>query len=151
VNYFASSLWHFNFVGTCNGRCGLDCNKTSKLLTCSCCSLSLKIHFSLSTQIFKRCCDTNLTFLAEAHFSIFQTIQIEYGAHLVSCLVVTWGSSLGHEPDHSSPSSGGVKNEWRYTSVALFACVACRGKNALYLFCFDTGKFCLNINPVRLI
>jgi len=36
--------------------------------------MSLKIRFLLSAQIFRRYCDTNLTFLAEADFSLLETI-----------------------------------------------------------------------------
>jgi len=83
--------------------------------------------------------------LAEADFSLLQNIQIESGAQMVSCLIGTGGgSSLGHEPDHSSPCSAEVKNEWSYTLLAPFAYVA-------YTFFVLTWQFCLDINPVRLM
>jgi len=38
----------------------------------------------------------------------------------------------GPETDHSPQSRAEAKNEWRYTSIALYAFMVCQGKLYLY-------------------
>ena len=47
------------------------------------------------------------------------------------------GTWPGHEVNHSPPSSAKVKNEWRCTSLLIYAFIAWRGK---------TLPFCINLN-----
>jgi len=63
------------------------------------------------------------------NFSLHHHVQNSSGAHPPSYLIGTRGLSLGikglgHEADHSPPTSVEVKNAWSYTSIPQYTFMA---------------------------
>jgi hypothetical protein len=48
--------------------------------------------------------------------SLLQNVQSGSGGHLTSHSKHNWGTSIGHETDHSFSPSAEIKNKWNYTA-----------------------------------
>jgi hypothetical protein len=69
---------------------------------------------------------------------LLQNLHTCCWVHPTTYSVVTWGSFQGlkrqrREADCSLPFTAKVMNEWSYTSISLYACMACIGTTLLFL------------------